>query len=86
MELKRAGAKIYIGTGRDGREEYGPNGVQGSMHMKALVLDSRVAWTGSANWTRNSKTNFELVFRMVGPPVGSIKAAILNALEGASEL
>ena len=48
----RHGAKVYLCKGQDGREEFGANAHWGNMHMKAVVLDGRVAYTGSANFTR----------------------------------
>ena len=40
--------------GLDGRAEFGANAHWGNMHMKAVVLDARVAYTGSANLTRRA--------------------------------
>ena len=45
---------MYLCKGRDGRQEYGAGAHWGQMHMKAAVVDARVAYTGSANFTRTA--------------------------------
>ena len=50
----RHGAKVYLCKGHDGREEFGASAHWGNMHMKAVVLDGRVAYSGSANLTRSA--------------------------------
>ena len=55
----RHGATVYLCKGQDGREEFGANAHWGNMHMKAIVLDARVAYTGSANLTRRKRRAFE---------------------------
>ena len=58
-KLQEAGATVFLcKTGRSG-----------SYHSKALVLDRRVLYTGSANFTGKSRRNRETVFRMTGPVV-----------------
>ena len=58
-DLSDEGATVYVcKTGR-----------QGSYHCKALVVDRRVLYTGSANFTGKSRRNRETVFRMTGPVV-----------------
>ena len=42
--------------GHDARQEYGARAHWGQMHMKAAVVDSRVAYTGSANFTRSASS------------------------------
>ena len=44
-------------------------GNQGSYHCKALIVYRRIMYTGSANFTSNSRRNREIVFRMTGPVV-----------------
>lgn len=51
----------------------------GAMHIKAVCLDRRMAYTGSANLTNKALSNRELVMRLKGPPVREV----LNALEAA---
>ena len=61
--LRRAGARITACRGMSTR---------GAMHMKALVCDRRLAFTGSANFTTKSLENAELCLRLAGPPVQSV--------------
>ncbi len=42
------------------------------MHVKAVVIDADVAYTGSANLTKASLTNRELVLRLQGAWVAPI--------------
>lgn len=69
--LKAAGAEVFTSTGRPGSK-------RGHMHIKALVIDSEVAYVGSCNFTLASKHSFELMLRLTGP----IVADALNAVEG----
>ena len=57
--LRRAGAKIWLCDGKTG---------YGSLHMKALIVNRRVAFTGSSNFTNKSHENLELQMRMARPP------------------
>lgn len=63
--LRRAGAEIVLCRG---------TAATGSFHAKALVVDRRTAFLGSANLTQKSERNGELCWKMRGPPV-------LDALE-----
>jgi hypothetical protein len=45
---------------------------QCSYHCKALIVDRRVLYTGSANFTENSRRNRETVYRMTGPVVEQV--------------
>lgn len=47
---------MYLCRGHDARQEYGARAHWGQMHMKAAVVDSRVAYTGSANFTRSASS------------------------------
>ncbi len=49
------------------------------MHVKAVVLDDRIAYAGSSNLTKASRVNRELVFRLTGPPVAAVLAAVAAA-------
>jgi len=50
------------------------------MHLKAVVIDSRVAYAGSANCTRQARCNREVMLRLVGPPVTKVLAEISAAI------
>ena len=84
--LRDSGAAVYLCTGKSGKDEYGPSGVPGVHHMKALILDRRIAYSGSANVTRAARTNNEIMHRFTGPPVYDILAAVLAQKTGADVL
>ena len=63
--LRQAGAEVYLCRGHVPR---------GSLHMKMLVLDRRVAFVGSANLTQKSLSNGELTLRVRGPVVSDFLA------------
>lgn len=65
QQLRRARAQVYLSYGRNGRGN-------GSMHIKAVVLDHRIAYFGSANLTRNASNSYELMARTTGPKVNEI--------------
>ena len=67
LELQTVGAEIFLarGCGRLGR-----------LHSKAVVVNHRVAFVGSANLTEKSKQNHELVCKLRGPPVRKVLDAI----------
>ena len=83
-ELQEVGAKISLSDGHDGSPTFGYGARKGIMHYNAVVLDHAVAFTGGANLTMAARANRELVFRMRGPPVAPIKAAILDAERAAT--
>ena len=56
--LRAAGAQIFICKGLGPLEAF---------HGKAVVIDSGVLYTGSANLTQKSLNNEEFCFRMAGP-------------------
>ena len=58
--LRRANAEIVVCRGTPST---------GSFHTKAVVIDRKLAFVGSANVTNKSLRNSELCFRMRGPPV-----------------
>ena len=62
-ELHAAGADVYLCRGSP---------PLGAFHMKAVCIDKRSAFTGSANLTKKSAENDELTTRVVGPPVADI--------------
>jgi len=62
-ELCNSGAQVYICKGR---------AAGGAFHCKGLVVDRRYLFTGNANFTEKSLKNWELCFRMEGPPVKEV--------------
>jgi hypothetical protein len=50
----------------------------GSFHAKAVVVDRRHAFVGSANITNKNSRNAELCFRLKGPPVADILQMLHN--------
>ena len=75
LELQKLGGEVYLCSG-DGRF--------GSLHAKALVMDSRIAYSGSANYTFKSQSNIEVVVRLVGPQVRVIEQLFLDCKARAS--
>ena len=59
-ELFSAGAQVYMCRGI---------GHQGAYHGKAVVIDRRFLYAGSANLTGKSTRNEEFCFKMAGPVV-----------------
>ena len=74
--LANAGADVYLCVGSSNQAKFGQPGHNGSMHMKAILIDHQIAYHGSANFTWSSEKNFELVMRMMGPPVQDIAEAV----------
>jgi hypothetical protein len=54
LQLKK-GASVGLAKGFSGVPVFGPRGCEGSMHMKAVVFDGRVAFVGSSNITKASQ-------------------------------
>jgi phosphatidylserine/phosphatidylglycerophosphate/cardiolipin synthase-like enzyme len=79
LELQKAGALVRLATGHSGTDVFGPRAKGGMMHLKAVVLDGNVVFSGSANVTRASLANRELVFRLVGPDVKPVLEAVADA-------
>jgi hypothetical protein len=75
-ELKSLDAVVYLCSGTRGQGVFGKQAYLGSMHMKILLLDNKIAYYGSANFTHSAVKNWELVTRMVGPPVKNIVSTI----------
>ena len=69
LALKGLGAQVCTASG---------DGTMGRLHCKAVVLDRRVAYTGSANLTDKSEDNSELVCRLQGPPVQAVSEAVAS--------
>ena len=62
-ELLAAGAKVF---------RCGGVKASGLFHCKAAVVDRRYLYTGSANFTENSRGNEELCFKITGPVVHDV--------------
>ena len=86
LELQRAGAQVRLATGHSGRDVYGPHARGGVMHVKAAVIDADVAYTGSANLTKASLTNRELVLRLQGAGVAPILDVATEAFKSGQML
>ena len=56
------------------------------MHVKAAVIDADVAYTGSANLTKASLTNRELVLRLQGAGVAPILDVVTEAFNSGQML
>ncbi len=61
--LRRAGATVELCRGQ---------GRHGAFHKQVLVIDRRVAYFGSSNFTLKSESNDEIQVTMRGPPVQNI--------------
>jgi len=86
LELQRAGAQVRLASGHSGTDVYGPHARGGVMHVKAVVLDAAVAYTGSANFTKASLTNRELVLRLEGAGVAAILDVVAEAFRSGQML
>ena len=77
--LVAAGATVKLASGHSHASIFGAagSGLVGQLHAKAVVLDRSVAYVGSANFTRNSLGNRELVWRMRGPQVMEVLEMII---------
>ena len=80
-ELKRGGAAVRLASGY-----FGGSNFRGSMHMKTVVIDSCVAFTGSANLTKKARKNIELVSQVTGPAVHDIVVGVRHAFSSGSDL
>lgn len=63
--LKEAGCHVYLAHGGYGSGRMSK--YRGSFHIKSMVLDARIAFIGSANYTEASIKNWEIVLRVTGP-------------------
>ena len=69
-ELRDAGAAVYLCRGSP---------PHGRLHMKALCVNRRTVYAGSANFTEKSSANLELFYKLVGPPVTQLREQLLDA-------
>ena len=75
--LRRAGAEVVLCRGTV---------ATGAMHGKAIVVDRRTAFMGSANLTQKSERNGELLWRMRGPPVMDVLEFLEEERQGGTAL
>lgn len=71
-ELHRCGANIYVCQG------IGSPSAPGAYHVKDCVVDRRVYFMGSANFTNQSRKNCERRFRMTGSVVRDVLEDIMD--------
>jgi hypothetical protein len=76
-ELRRDGAQVCLCTGRNRG---------GIFHWKALILDSRVAYWGTANLTMNTLNSRDVMQRLTGPAVDDLKAGVAEAMQNGKVL
>ena len=69
-QLREAGAKTFLAHGYDGKGKLSK--YKGSCHIKCCVVDNRIAYSGSANFTEGGTKHLELMFRYTGPVVDDI--------------
>lgn len=70
--LHAASARVLTMSGRSTEAKYGKKGHPGSLHVKCLLLDNKIAWFGSANFTNAQDFNYEMMSRLTGKPVDDI--------------
>ena len=87
-ELARAGAKVWLCNGHSHNLTFGSasSRLVGHLHVKGVVFDSRVAFSGSMNLTRSARTNKEVMFRMTGPVVVEFLEHLLNLRADAEQM
>ena len=85
-DLVAAGATVKMISGHRHSSIFGVAGssLVGQLHAKAVVLDRSVAYVGSANFTRNSLSNRELVCRVRGPSVMEVLEMIISLRAGST--
>ena len=74
-ELQAAGAEVHLCYGKSGTKGLG------YMHVKALIIDRRLAYYGGANFTKNASNSWELVSRITGPETQQMLEYILSLKE-----
>ena len=74
------GASVGLAKGFSGVPIFGPRGCEGSMHMKAVVFDGRVAFFCSSKKTKATPCKWERDIKIVGAPVPQILAAVQKAI------
>ena len=71
--LRRAGAGVYLCRGSP---------PLGRLHTKAVLIDRRYGYVGSANLTQKSLSNTEFVMRVVGPPADKLHESLVLVKNG----
>ena len=71
---QHAGAHVYLGAGSTGSGRLSK--YPGSMHLKELLIDGKVAYSGSANCTEASSKNMERMFKFTGHPVDGMASSL----------
>ena len=69
-QLRKAGAEVFLCTGPGGR---------GAFHAKAIVIDNKTLYAGSANLTLSSAKDFDLQFKYRGPVVQDVMTSLTEA-------
>ena len=69
-ELREAGAQVFSAQGEQGKGKFSK--YCGSCHIKLCLLDIRIAYTGTPNFTNAAAKNLEMMFRITGPLVADI--------------
>lgn len=72
LKKSKSGAEVFLCKGN------GPRVGLGSMHVKCIILNSQIAYHGSANLTTNLLLNVESVTRITGPPVQELLQNVLK--------
>ena len=87
-ELKDAGASVYLCSGdiEVARSLFGRNALVGYFHVKAISIDGKIAYQGSANFTRSSRKNTECVARYVGKPAKDLCLGLASSRNDAVRL
>ena len=81
-KLRLAGAKTFLAHGSHGKGKQSKH--CGSCHIKCCLIDNRVAYTGSANFTDAAPKNLEMMYRHTGQPADDIRK-ILASLVASEE-
>ena len=70
-ELVQAGAQVFTAQRPNASNRH-----PGPCHVKAIILDGKAAYAGSANCTEASDKNLETVVRFSGPVVSDVVQAL----------
>ena len=76
--LGEAGAHIYKAHGQHSTGRMSK--YRGSFHIKCMVLDSRIAFHGSCNYTEASTKNWEMVLRVTGAAASDMGAILMEVM------
>ena len=76
--LGEAGAHIYVAHGQHSTGRMSK--YRGSFHIKCMVLDSRIAFHGSCNYTEASTKNWEMVLRVTGAAASDMGAILMEVM------